>query len=49
MNLTEDQLAIKRMVADFARSELVDGAFKPETDEQYEVRLRKLAAQGLLG
>ena len=47
--LTEDQLAIKQMVADFAKAELADGAFKPETDEQYYTRLRKLGAQGLLG
>ena len=49
MNLTEDQLAIKRMVADFAKRELADNAFKPESEEQYRARLRKLAAQGLLG
>ena len=49
MKLTEDQVAIKRMVADFARRELADNAFKPETEEQYRARLRKLAAQGLLG
>ena len=49
MNLTEDQLAIQRMVADFAKRELADNAFKPESEEQYRARLRKLAAQGLLG
>lgn len=49
MNLTEEQVAIKRMVADFAKSELAENAFKPETDEQYQARLRKLAQQGLLG
>jgi alkylation response protein AidB-like acyl-CoA dehydrogenase len=49
VKLTEDQVAIKRMVADFARRELADNAFKPETEEQYRARLRKLAAQGLLG
>ena len=49
MNLTEDQLAIKRMVADFARRELAENAFDPETDDQYQTRLRKLARQGLLG
>jgi alkylation response protein AidB-like acyl-CoA dehydrogenase len=49
VNLTEDQLAIKRMVADFAKRELADNAFKPESEEQYRARLRKLAAQGLLG
>lgn len=47
--LTEDQIAIKRMVADFARRELVDGAFKPESDADYRARLAKLGAQGLLG
>src|ERR671933_1503321 len=49
MMLSDDQLAIKRMVAEFARRELADNAFKPESDEEYRVRLRKLAAQGLLG
>jgi alkylation response protein AidB-like acyl-CoA dehydrogenase len=49
MMLTEDQLAIKQMVADFAKAELAEGAFKPETEEQYRTRLRKLGAQGLLG
>ena len=49
MNLSEEQVAIKRMVGDFARSELADNAFKPESDEQYQLRLRKLAQQGLLG
>lgn len=49
MKLTEDQVAIKRMVADFARRELAENAFKPENEEQYRARLRKLAAQGLLG
>src|SRR5436309_14981073 len=49
MNLTEEQLAIKAMVADFARRELAEDAFKPETDEQYQARLHKLAGQGLLG
>jgi alkylation response protein AidB-like acyl-CoA dehydrogenase len=47
--LTEDQLAIKQMVADFAKRELAEGAFKEETEEQYRTRLRKLGAQGLLG
>src|SRR4051794_1962161 len=37
------------MVADFARAELAEGAFKPETEEAYRIRLRKLGAQGLLG
>src|SRR5262249_27603296 len=49
MQLTEQQVAIKRMVADFARAELLEHAFKPESDEQYHSRLRKLARQGLLG
>src|SRR5215467_11990107 len=49
MQLTEQQVAIKRMVADFARAELLEHAFKPESDEQYGARLRKLAQQGLLG
>jgi alkylation response protein AidB-like acyl-CoA dehydrogenase len=49
VKLTEDQVAIKRMVADFARRELAENAFKPENEEQYRARLRKLAAQGLLG
>src|ERR671934_2001229 len=49
MMLTEDQLAIKQMVADFAKRELAEGAFKPETEEQYRARLSKLGAQGLLG
>ena len=33
--LSEEQLAIKRMVAEFARKELAEHAFKPETEEQY--------------
>src|SRR3979411_2663696 len=37
------------MVADFARNELAEHAFKPETDEHCRERLKKLAAQGLLG
>jgi alkylation response protein AidB-like acyl-CoA dehydrogenase len=49
MHLTEQQLDIKRMVADFARAELAASAFQPETEEQYRARLKKLAAQGLLG
>src|SRR5262249_62249373 len=49
MELTEQQVAIKRMVANFARAELLEHAFKPESDEQYHSRLRKLARQGLLG
>src|SRR5688572_30490884 len=47
--LTEQQLAIKQMVAEFARKELAPTAFQPETEEQYRDRLHKLAAQGLLG
>jgi alkylation response protein AidB-like acyl-CoA dehydrogenase len=49
VQLTEDQFAIKAMVADFAKRELADAAFKPESDEQYAARLKKLAQQGLLG
>jgi alkylation response protein AidB-like acyl-CoA dehydrogenase len=49
VQLTEDQLAIKAMVADFAKRELAEAAFKPESDEQYAARLRRLAQQGLLG
>jgi len=49
MQLTEQQVAIKQMVAGFARHELVEQAFKPESEEQYRARLHKLAAQGLLG
>src|SRR5258708_14310754 len=47
--LTEEQMAIKRMVAEFARRELADGAFKPETDDAFRARQKKLADQGLLG
>src|SRR6266567_3848138 len=47
--LTEDQIAIKRMVADFAKRELADAAFKPESEDEYRTRLAKLGAQGLLG
>jgi alkylation response protein AidB-like acyl-CoA dehydrogenase len=49
MQLTDQQRAIKRMVADFARNELAQDAFKPETLEAYRARLKKLADQGLLG
>jgi alkylation response protein AidB-like acyl-CoA dehydrogenase len=49
VTLTEEQLAIKRMVADFAKNELAEHAFKPESEEQYRRRLEKLARQGLLG
>ena len=37
--LTEDQIAIKRMVADFAKRELADGAFKPESEDEYRTRI----------
>jgi alkylation response protein AidB-like acyl-CoA dehydrogenase len=47
--LSEEQLATKRMVAEFARKELAEHAFKPETEEHYRARLAKLAGQGLLG
>ena len=49
MQITQDQQAIKSMVAEFARKELAANAFKPETEEEYRVRLRKLGDQGLLG
>ena len=49
MQITQDQQAIKSMVAEFARKELAANAFKPETEEEYRARLRKLANQGLLG
>jgi len=49
VELTEDQLAIKRMVAEFARHELAAAAFKPESEEAYRARLRRLGQQGLLG
>jgi alkylation response protein AidB-like acyl-CoA dehydrogenase len=49
ITLTADQVAIKQMVGEFARKELADKAFKPETEHEYRERLRKLAAQGLLG
>jgi alkylation response protein AidB-like acyl-CoA dehydrogenase len=49
LQLTEEQTDIKRMVAEFAKNELADKAFKPETEEEYRERLRKLARQGLLG
>jgi alkylation response protein AidB-like acyl-CoA dehydrogenase len=49
VTLTEEQVAIKRMVADFAKNELAEHAFKPESEEQYRGRLKKLAGQGLLG
>jgi alkylation response protein AidB-like acyl-CoA dehydrogenase len=47
--LTEEQIAIKRMVADFAKRELVEHAFKPETEDAFRARQKKLADQGLLG
>jgi alkylation response protein AidB-like acyl-CoA dehydrogenase len=49
VRLTEEQLAIKRMVADFAKNELAEHAFNAESEEQYRGRLKKLAGQGLLG
>src|SRR6266516_3937144 len=49
VQLTEQQIDIRRMVAEFAKKELADGAFKPETEAEYRERLRKLADQGLLG
>src|SRR5919199_54310 len=49
MQLTEQQLAIKQMVADFAKRELAPSAFRPETEEDYRARLRKRGNQGLLG
>jgi alkylation response protein AidB-like acyl-CoA dehydrogenase len=49
VTLTENQLAIKRMVADFAKNELAEHAFKPESEAEYRARLKKLADQGLLG
>jgi alkylation response protein AidB-like acyl-CoA dehydrogenase len=49
MQLTDEQVAIKRMVADFAKHELAEHAFKPETEDQYRARLLKLGQQGLLG
>jgi alkylation response protein AidB-like acyl-CoA dehydrogenase len=49
VQLTEQQVAITRMVAEFARAELTEAAFKPESEDDYRTRLRKLAGQGLLG
>jgi alkylation response protein AidB-like acyl-CoA dehydrogenase len=49
VQITDDQLAIKTMVAEFAKKELAPRAFKPETEEEYRARLRKLGDQGLLG
>jgi alkylation response protein AidB-like acyl-CoA dehydrogenase len=49
MQLTDEQVAIQRMVADFAKHELAESAFKTETEEQYRTRIRKLGQQGLLG
>ena len=49
ITLTPEQIDIKRMVAEFAKKELAAKAFAPETEEEYRERLRKLAAQGLLG
>src|ERR687886_247797 len=47
--LTDEQVDIKRMVAEFAKKELADRAFAPESEEEYRERLAKLARQGLLG
>jgi alkylation response protein AidB-like acyl-CoA dehydrogenase len=49
VHITEQQVAIRQMVAEFAKKELVSHAFKPETEEEYRARLRKLGNQGLLG
>lgn len=49
ISLTEEQRAITRMVAEFAQRELAPTAFKPESEDEYRARLRKLAGQGLLG
>jgi alkylation response protein AidB-like acyl-CoA dehydrogenase len=49
MQLSDQQQAIQRMVADFARHELAEHAFKPESEEGYRARLKKLGDQGLLG
>jgi alkylation response protein AidB-like acyl-CoA dehydrogenase len=47
--LTEEQQAIVRMVADFAKGELAANAYKPETEAQFRERYAKLGRQGLLG
>src|SRR5439155_18426707 len=47
--LTPEQTSIMQTIAEFARRELAEHAFKPETEEQYRSRLRRLAQQGLLG
>lgn len=47
--LTDEQLALKQMVADFAKRELAANAWKHESDEQYMERRGRLAEQGLLG
>ena len=47
--LTAEQVDIKRMVAEFAKKELADKAFKPEGEDEYHERLHKLGRQGLLG
>jgi alkylation response protein AidB-like acyl-CoA dehydrogenase len=49
IGLSPEQVDIKRMIAEFARKELAERAFAPETEEEYRARLRKLAGQGLLG
>src|SRR5207253_2297292 len=47
--LTPEQTSIRQMIAEFAKKELAERAFKPETEQEYRARLRKLAQQGLLG
>jgi alkylation response protein AidB-like acyl-CoA dehydrogenase len=49
MSLTAEQVAIKQMVAEFARNELAENAFKAESEDEYRARLKKLGGQGLLG
>ena len=49
ITLSPEQIDIKRMIAEFARKELAERAFAPESEEEYWARLRKLAGQGLLG
>src|SRR5438128_1058296 len=47
--LTPEQASIKQTIAEFAKKELAEHAFMPETEAEYRARLRKLAGQGLLG
>jgi alkylation response protein AidB-like acyl-CoA dehydrogenase len=49
LKLSEEQIAIKQMVAEFAKKELADKAFDEETEDEYRARMRKLGEQGLLG